>query len=197
MNRTDIPMRARVVDIDSIWREFSPRLLQFIGARVSDRETAEDILQDVFVKLQSQTDELREPSRIEAWLFRTARNATIDYYRVRKQTIEVPETMAAEYSIHHDPEMKELHLAFARLLTRLPEPYREAVLLTAFEGYSIEKLGRHQKISLSNAKSRVLRGRKQLKELLLEFSTREFRHTPGSSPCPFGLIRAEHLKPSN
>jgi transcriptional regulator with XRE-family HTH domain len=56
---------------------------------------------------------------------------------------------------------------------------REALVLTAFEGLAQEELAKRLGISLSGAKSRVQRGREQLKEMLLDFCEREFGHTPG------------------
>jgi RNA polymerase sigma-70 factor (ECF subfamily) len=85
-------------------------------------------------------------------------------------------------------EMEELHLVFHRIVDRLPEPYREALTLTAFEGLTQEELAKRLGISLSGAKSRVQRGREHLKRMLLDFCDREFRHAPGCSPCPYGLV---------
>ena len=79
-------------------------------------------------------------------------------------------------------------MVFRRIIDRLPEPYREALVMTAFEGLAQEDLAKRLGISVSAAKSRVQRGREQLKEMLLDFCDSEFSHTPGSSPCPCGLV---------
>jgi RNA polymerase sigma-70 factor (ECF subfamily) len=98
--------------------------------------------------------------------------------------------------------MEELHMVFHRIVDRLPEPYRQALTLTAFEGLTQEQLAKRLGISLSGAKSRVQRGREQLKRMLLDFCDREFSHAPGCSPCPYGLVgsvnksrRVSHPKP--
>ena len=174
--------------VEQIWNESSARLGQFIRARVADPATAEDILHDVFVKFLSRLDEFREPAKVQGWLFLVARNAIIDHYRTRKPTSELPQSLPTELPRIDVTEMEDLHVVFRRIIDRLPKPYREALVLTAFEGLTQEELAKRLGISLSGAKSRVQRGREQLKEMLLDFCEREFGHTPGTSPCPYGLV---------
>lgn len=175
------------IGAEGIWNEFSANLDRFIRSRVADAGTAEDILQDVFLKLQSRFDEFRDPTKLKGWLFLVARNAIIDHYRTRKNASELTESLPAEWS-EHETEEKELKAVFHRLLLSLPEPYREALVLTEFEGLTQKDLARRLGISLSGAKSRVQRGREQLKELLLDYCHREFGRLPGGQPCPKGLI---------
>ena len=174
--------------VEQIWNESSARLGQFIRARVADPATAEDILHDVFVKFLSRLDEFREPAKVQGWLFLVARNAIIDHYRTRKPTSELPQSLSTELPRIDVTEMEDLHVVFRRIIDRLPKPYRDALVLTAFEGLAQEELAKRLGISLSGAKSRVQRGREQLKEMLLDFCEREFGHTPGISPCPYGLV---------
>jgi RNA polymerase sigma-70 factor, ECF subfamily len=172
--------------IESIWNEFAAQLDRFIRARV-ESASAEDILQDMFMKLQSRIDEFQDPAKLQGWLFLVARNAIIDHYRTRKKTSELPVSLPAELS-EDQTEEKELKAVFRRLLYSLPEPYRDALVLTEFEGLTQEELAKHLGISLSGAKSRVQRGREQLKELLLDYCHREFSRSVGSQPCPKGLL---------
>jgi RNA polymerase sigma-70 factor (ECF subfamily) len=159
--------------LETIWHEFADKLGQFIRARVSDPATAEDILQDVFVKIQARLEQLEDPAKLQSWLYRIARNAIIDHYRTRKETTEVPESMPAEPP-EKDTDMEELKAAFRRMIYSLPEPYRDAVVLTEFEGLTQKELGQRLGISHSGAKSRVQRGREQLKRMLHECCTFEF-----------------------
>ncbi|MCI0534779.1 MAG: RNA polymerase sigma factor SigZ [Verrucomicrobiales bacterium] len=159
--------------LEHIWNEFAEKLGQFIRARVSDPATAEDILQDVFVKIQKRLGELQDPAKIQSWIYLIARNAIIDQYRSRKETVEVPESLSAEPD-NHNGEIEELKASFRRMIYSLPEPYREAVVLTEFDGLTQQQLADRLGISLSGAKSRVQRGRAQLKQMLDECCTFEF-----------------------
>ena len=132
--------------LENIWHEFAAKLGQFIRARVADPATAEDILQDVFVKIQGRLDTLEDPAKLQSWLYLIARNAIIDHYRTRKETTVVPETLPAELP-ESDAELDELKAAFRRMIYSLPEPYRDALVLTEFEGLTqkelAERLGIH------------------------------------------------------
>jgi len=174
--------------VEQIWNEFSTRLGQFIRARVADPATAEDVLHDVFVKFQGRLDEFRDPAKIQGWLFLVARNAIVDHCRTRKPTSKLSESLSVELPATEVIEIEELHVMLRRIVDRLPEQYREAFVLTAFEGLSQEELAKRLGISVSGAKSRVQRAREQLKEMLLDFCRREFSRTVGCQPCPRGLF---------
>lgn len=161
------------VTLEHIWHEFAEKLGQFIRSRVSDPAAAEDILQDVFLRIQKRLGQLRDPARLQGWLYLIARNAIIDHYRTRRETVELPESMAAEPG-PDAPDVEGLKAAFRRMIYSLPEPYREALVLTEFDGLTQQQLAERAGISLSGAKSRVQRGREQLKELLHECCTLEF-----------------------
>ncbi len=161
------------VTLEHIWHEFAQKLGQFIRSRVADPASAEDILQDVFVRIQKKLGKLRDPAKLQGWLYLITRNAIIDHYRTRKETVEVPEFLAAEPN-SDEPELEELKAAFRRMIYSLPEPYREALLFTVFDGLTQQQLAERVGISLSAAKSRVQRGREQLKAMLEECCSFEF-----------------------
>ncbi len=92
--------RAMTPTVENIWNEFAAKLGRFIRARVADPATAQDILQDVFVRLQSQIDEFRDPAKVQGWLYLVARNSIMDHLRTRKETTEVPEARPAEPPAH-------------------------------------------------------------------------------------------------
>jgi RNA polymerase sigma-70 factor (ECF subfamily) len=159
--------------LETIWHEFAGRLGQFIRARVSDPAAAEDIRQDVFVKIQRRLGGLRDFSKLESWLYHITRHAIIDHYRARRETTEVPESLPAD-APEHDADMEGLKAAFRRMIENLPEPYREAIVLTEMEGLTQLQLAERAGISLSGAKSRVQRGRAMLKVNLEDCCRFEF-----------------------
>ena len=159
--------------VENIWGEFAGKLGQFIRSRVADPATAEDILGDVFLKIMGRLDTLDDPAKLQGWLYLIARNAIIDHYRTRKETTQVPESLPSE-SPENDGELDELKAAFRRMIYSLPEPYRDALVLTELEGLTQKELAERLSISLSGAKSRVQRGRERLKEMLHECCTFEF-----------------------
>ena len=160
--------------VETIWNEFAERLGQFIRSRVSDRATADDIRQDVFLKVQKRLSQLDDPSKLQSWVYLIARNAIIDHYRAKKQTTEIPDSLPAEEDQNNDPEIDGLKSAFRRMVYSLPDPYRDAIVLTELEGLTQKQLAERLGISLSGAKSRVQRGRALLKKNLLDCCKLEF-----------------------
>lgn len=66
-------------DVEAVWQDLHARLLSFIARRVSDRDSAEDILQEVMLRVHRHAAELNDVSAISAWMHEIARNAIIDH----------------------------------------------------------------------------------------------------------------------
>ena len=69
-----------------IWKAFSERLRKFIRVRVADEADAEDLLQEVFIRIHTRIDTLKDDTRLTAWVYQIARNLIIDYYRSRRES---------------------------------------------------------------------------------------------------------------
>ena len=152
---------------EQLWEAFNVPLQHFIQRRVPDPHSAEDILQDVFLKIHAQIDTLHQQDRVAAWIYQIARNAIADHYRAQRPTFDVPETLAAPDEMVDEDVVQELLPCVAGMVDALPEAYREALRLTEYEGLSQKELSERLGISFSGAKSRVQRARAKLKEQLL------------------------------
>lgn len=169
-----MPLNTDMNVTEKIWKEYHSKLLAFVAKRVSDRSAAEDILQDVFVKIHSQMDSLKEEEKLESWLYQITRNAVIDHYRTRKLSVGLPEWISQP---EEDPGAKarqELEACLRPLIEQLPAKYRDALVLSELEGKTQLEVSKEQKISLSGAKSRVQRGRSLLKGMMFECCQFEF-----------------------
>lgn len=166
-----MPSRSDEAAIERIWREFHERLRTFLLARVRDAATADDLLQEVFLKVHRSIDSLRDEQRLAAWLFQITRNALADHHRARHE-VSAPENDSALEALaaEENPAAAEQSLAASLLamMRDLPAPYREALELTELEGLTQGELAELLGLSLSGAKSRVQRGREKLKALLLD-----------------------------
>jgi len=160
-------------DIETAWIDLSTRLRKFIRSRVADDATADDLLQDVFLKISRRGDDWKNAGHLEGWLFRVARNAIVDYYRTKRHNVEIEDIHADENFA--DPECYEdLKASFRRMVNELPRHYREAIVLTEFEGLSQIELAERLGISVSGAKSRVQRARRHLRKMLEDCCRFEF-----------------------
>jgi RNA polymerase sigma-70 factor (ECF subfamily) len=163
-----------------IWEEFSQSLHKFIRARVSDPDDAEDILQDVFLKIHTRIDSLQDEDRLASWLYQVTRNTITDYYRAQRPVVELPETLVVDpLPVESDPEAELAAGLREFMLASLPDIYRQALVLTEIEGLKQAELAERMGISLSGAKSRVQRGRDILRQALLKCCHFEFDRRGG------------------
>ena len=153
---------------EQLWESFSRPLHQFIQRRVRDPHSAEDILQDVFLKIHTHIDTLRTQERLTSWIYQITRNAIADYYRAQRPTTELSETLPVVEEVVDDDVVRELSPCVSAMVAALPEAYREALRLTEYQGLSQKALGEQLGISFSGAKSRVQRARAKIKEQLLD-----------------------------
>jgi RNA polymerase sigma-70 factor (ECF subfamily) len=174
-------MNARdLFTTEVIWERFSGKLKRFILARVRDSQIAEDILQDVFVKIHSRIGTLEDGSKLESWVYQIARNAVADHYRTRELTIELSEALPAEDEVEADDDAAQrLGPALKAIVESLPDDYREAIVVTEYEGLSQKELSEKLGISFSGAKSRVQRARDKLRQMLLDCCHFEFDRLGG------------------
>ena len=87
---------------EQLWETFSGPLHQVIRRRVSDPHGAEDILQDVFLKIHTHIDTLRAQDRLASWIYQITRNAIADYHRAQRPTAELAETIPVAEEVVDD-----------------------------------------------------------------------------------------------
>jgi RNA polymerase sigma-70 factor, ECF subfamily len=172
-----------VADPVVAWRELRSPLAGFIARRVADPQDAEDVLQEVMLRIHRHGDELASADRVTAWVYRIARNAIVDYYRRRAARPELPSGAASDLEERQDGSLgepaseaprRELAACLRPLIDKLPDTQREALILIEFEDLTQIEAARRLGISVSGAKARVQRGRAQLRTLLLDCCHVEF-----------------------
>ena len=154
-------------------KEFRDQLRAFISKRVTNKEDVEDILQEVFIKAQTNVASLKETQKCIPWVFQIARNTIIDYYnKNRKKYLDTE--IAEDLSDFSDIEAinsEEIILGLKPFIEALPEMYRDALLAVDLMGLTQKEYSEQEGISLACSKSRVQRGRKMVKEMLMDCCT--------------------------
>jgi RNA polymerase sigma-70 factor (ECF subfamily) len=154
---------------EDAWKIHRDQLYIFIVKRVKDHFIAEDITQDVLLRVYTHLDSLNSHEKFLPWLYRIARNAIADYYRRSHSEAELSETMANAEEIELEQSAyTQLAPCLMPLIQQLPAPYQTAIHYSEIENLSQRELALLTGISLSGAKSRVQRGRKLLKEMLYQ-----------------------------
>lgn len=162
-------------DLIALWQEFHDRLYRFIQQRVKNPADADDILQDVFLRIHHRLSTVRDRDRLVSWMFQIARHAVIDHYRSSSKRWDVAtereiELAAKPWVDEEDSATlnQELATCLQPMLQALPSTYQEALRLVELEGMTQKAAAERLGLSLSGAKSRVQRGRQQLKAMLLQ-----------------------------
>lgn len=161
---------------EQVWQEYHKGLHSFIKSRVGDASIADDILQDVFLRIHSRIGTLKANHKMQHWIYQIARNAIIDHYRTHRTTEELPETLAALEPEPTDIARQEISSCLVPMIQELPDHYREALMLSEIKGWTQQTVATKQGVSLSGAKSRIQRGRTMVQDMLLECCRFEFDH---------------------
>lgn len=157
-------------DVATLWAEFAPPLRGFLARRVPPGVDPDDLVQEVFLRVIRNLATLRRTDRPEAWLFQIARNALRDSLRVRLRRDGRTDTLETDLPAEtpEDERAAEVALApcLAGMIQRLAEPYRTAITLTSLQGATQTAAAHQLGVSVSGMKSRVQRGRDQLRQML-------------------------------
>lgn len=183
----------RVTEPAVPWREVAAKLRPFVARRVSPAEI-DDVMQDIFIRMQRGLAALRDEERFTSWLFQIARSSVADHMRARARHPltdgDEPEEPAAESGEDDREATRSLARCITLFVAALRSPYREAVTLVELEGLTIREAAGLVGISLSGMKSRVQRGRDQLRrmfdqccEIALDVRGKVTEFTPRAQRC--------------
>jgi RNA polymerase sigma-70 factor, ECF subfamily len=161
-------------EFEHIYQAFDAPLRRFVRSRIRDEAAAEDVLQEVYLRIHTRIGTLRECRRLPGWIFQIARNAVIDHHRGRRPAEPLSDTLPSPADPGDDEVTRELALGLGPMIEALPAEYREALALTLHQGLTQQQLAQRLGLSLSGAKSRVQRARGRLKDMLLECCHFEF-----------------------
>lgn len=171
------PMR-----IQTVYDEYQPRILRYISNLIGEAD-AEDVTQEVFIKVSKALSEFRGESKISTWLYRIATNAALDY--MRSSTHQQKATILPDDSAEGEVEdrniwtgekvpvlewqvvREEMSSCVHEYIQKLPENYRTVLVLGEFEGLSNQEIADILEITLGTAKIRLHRARERLKNELI------------------------------
>jgi RNA polymerase sigma-70 factor, ECF subfamily len=174
---------------EAAYRELLSRyerpVFSLVFRMVRDRETAEDLSQETFIKVLNNLDRYSPEFKFSSWLFKIANNLTIDHLRRRRvDTISIegaPDAVTAEsakatsiavVSASESPleelESRELGTAIERAIGKLRPEYRACIMLRHVEDKSYEEIAEIVKLPLGTVKTYIHRARHELRAALGE-----------------------------
>jgi RNA polymerase sigma factor (sigma-70 family) len=166
-NQTPPTAEPRAPTLAAVLVENRRQFLAFLERRVGDRATAEDILQDAFVRGLNKFDTLRSDESAVAWFYRLLRNALIDYRRRNGAAERKLSAFGAELEQSTQPDV-EMHRAICHcvgeLATTLKDEYADALRAIEIDGITVKDFAQLARISPSNAGVRIFRAREALRK---------------------------------
>jgi RNA polymerase sigma-70 factor (ECF subfamily) len=182
----EVVRRARAGHEDAyreLLRRYQRPVFSLIYRMVRDRELAEDLAQETFVKVLNALDTYRPEFKFSSWIFKIANNASIDHLRRREldtlsldggpnatSAQEVEETRpivaARGETALEEVEARELGSAIERAISKLRPEYRACIILRHIEDRPYEEIAEILDLPLGTVKTFLHRARAELKELL-------------------------------
>lgn len=149
------------------WRQHRDELKRFLAHRSGNAAEADDLLQEVFLRVVAQEGAFCRVEHPRAWLFHVARNLLLDRLRMTKAHVPLPDDLVAEPSSEVDP-VERLSQCLPRVLAELAVEDRTAIVTCDLEGASQKDYAARSGLTLAAAKSRLLRARQRLRARLAE-----------------------------
>ena len=179
-------MEASETDFQEIYATFQPKILRYMSRMVGENE-AEDLTQEVFIKIGSALGTFRGEASLSTWIYRIATNTALDKLRnpsFQRTTSNSPEQQSSSHEpeiadknvwtgektppVEHQIFRKEMNDCIQGFIENLPEDYRTVLILNEFEGLKNKEIAEILEISLAAVKIRLHRARERLKSELRE-----------------------------
>ncbi|MRS02851.1 RNA polymerase sigma factor SigZ, partial [bacterium] len=150
------------------------RLRAFTMSKVNDKAVTDDILQELFIKIHSNIDKVRDETKIQSWIFQICRNLITDHFRNNEREMKGAGELIREDAEESEEMMTEALEDMVKMMGNLPPEYCEALCLTELGKMNQKEYAEKSGISYSGAKSRIQRARKMLKDMLMKCCHYEF-----------------------
>ena len=168
---TDLPENIPGYDIETLMRQYGNDVLRTAYMYVKDIHTAEDIFQDVFIKVNQKLSTFEGNSSIKTWIIRITINTCKDYLKSAWNRRVVPMMEYQEDAIvsetnYDDVEKQDTKELIKKSVLSLPAKYKDVVLCVYFQEMTIMEAAQVLNIAEGTAKSRLSRARQRLKSIL-------------------------------
>ena len=167
----DLLEKSSAYDIETLMRQYGNDVLRTAYMYVKDLHTAEDIFQEVFIKVNQKLSTFEGNSGIKTWIIRITINTCKDYLKSAWNRRVVPmmeyqEDAIVSESDYDEVEQQDTKELIKQSVLSLPAKYKDVVLCVYFQDMSILETAKTLKIAEGTAKSRLSRARQKLKSLL-------------------------------
>lgn len=161
--------KEAMVSFEDIVNEFSDQLMVYLKRMVGNPEDANDLFQETLMKIANNLVNFEYRSSIKTWVYKITTNVAYDYFRKKKNlqlvTFDENETSSNDNECDRIV-LDEMNICVREVINKMPIDYRTVTILYNLQGKSIAEVAEICDISVENAKIRIHRAKKQLKEIL-------------------------------
>jgi RNA polymerase sigma-70 factor (ECF subfamily) len=165
-------------DAESLFAEYSDRLVRYLSGVAGEREAARDLTQEVFLRVSRTAIPVAPGDQLAGWLFKIARNVAVDHHRRRRRRPETDLDSAPEFT---KDAQQEMALALKEALATLPDLDRDVFLLREVSGLTREEIATACELTVDAVRSRIHRARLELRAVLA---------------APIAALRQERIRPA-
>jgi len=155
-------------NIETLYKTFSAGIKSFILAKVKDEAVADDLMQEVFIRVHTRIATLKDSEKVQGWIYQIARNLMLDHFKKPRKEVPLTEQMVVVNEEAPADEMAEALRDMVKMMDHMPPDYCEALCLSELGGLSLQAYADQVGISYTLAKTRVFRARKMLKDMLMQ-----------------------------
>lgn len=171
-------MTDEVIDFEKLHTRYRPKIHRYL-CRLAGEDEAEDLCQEVFVKVEMNLTSFRNEAQLSTWLYRIATNSFYDRLRspsfkqkskehpiqINEDTLEQRDFITQQQKPEIDQQIirDEMNACIREYIDQLPENYRTVLLLSEEEGFKNREIAEILQVSLDNVKIRLHRAKAKLK----------------------------------
>jgi RNA polymerase sigma-70 factor (ECF subfamily) len=154
-----------------LYNMFSAKMFSVCLRYANEYNSAQDLLQEGFVKVFKNMDKFRGEGSFEGWIRRIFVNTAIEHYRKQVNLYALHDTDAKGYEYYGDNALETLkHQDILKMIQKLSDGYRTVFNLYVVEGFSHKEIGDMMGISEGTSKSQLARARYLLQKMITEHS---------------------------
>jgi RNA polymerase sigma-70 factor (ECF subfamily) len=157
------------MEFNQLWDELNKKLLGYIKSKVNNQHDAEDILQDVFVKVYSNIDTLEKKTAVKSWIYSITRNTIIDFYKKKKDVSLSPEKFHdLEEELYIEDNLNEdISRCLSNMIFSFPDKYQDVYEMYEKDDMKHKDIAEALDISVSASKVRLKRAKEMFKTMLV------------------------------
>ena len=164
---------SNIEAFENVFKEFQENIFSYLYFKIGNSQVAEDILQDVFIKLWENRHQLKDNLSLPSYLYTIAKNLTLNYFRHQKviqkfqKEIEFQTESIDSTSPLAELELNEINESLINTLEKLPKRQRVVFMMSRHDNLSYKEIAERLEISIKTVETQIGKALKMLRKILI------------------------------